>query len=93
MPELQAVPRDLVLGQVRAALRPSNVDPVEVREVLLTALSLGYDPSDLYLQAVRERPKQYEPAPPLSKVLPSEVLKRSASLGDPDLEPEDPALP
>ena len=63
-------PRDLVLGQVRAALRPSRIDPVEVREVLLGAKSLGFEPSELYLEAQENRPERYERVPSLSQVLP-----------------------
>lgn len=73
MPE--EVSKELVLGSVKAALRPFNPDPVEVRESLLGALKLGFDPSDLYLQAVHDRPPEWDPAPPLVKVVPENVLQ------------------
>ncbi len=73
---MQSVPRELVLGQVRAALRPSRLDPVEVREVLLTAAKLGHDPASIYAEALKNRPAGLDPAPPLTKVVPSEFLKR-----------------
>lgn len=82
----QGVPYDLMLGQVRSALRPKGIDPVEVREVLLVAHSLGFDPSDLYLQAVRGRPPGYERAPSLMKVLPASL--RESAEDEPDPEPE-----
>lgn len=62
------------LGQVRAALPPQNLDPVEIREVLVAAAEAGLDPSDLYLSAVRSRPDEYDPAPPLSEVLPKSLM-------------------
>lgn len=73
----QAPPSDhsLWLGQVRASLRPFHLDPVEIREVLLAAASVGLDPVDLYLTATRDREPAYDPAPPLNKVLPEGVLK------------------
>jgi hypothetical protein len=67
------------------------VDPVEVREVLLAAHSLGFDPSDLYLKAVQERPKDYEQAPPLTKVLPASLLGSGDE--EPGPEPEPPSPP
>lgn len=71
MPE---VSRDLVLGQVEAALPPSGIDKVKVRAVLLAALKLGYNPAELYVEAQQNRPPQFERPPYLWKVLPAEVL-------------------
>lgn len=90
------VPRDMLLGQVKASLRPTRLDVAEIREVLLAALSLGYDPSDLYLQALQSRPPELGPAPPLDKVLPQEVLNHLSELEDheqsmPEGEPPGPA--
>lgn len=87
----------LWLGQVRAALRPFHLDPVEVREVLLASALAGQDPVSLYLSVVRERPEEYEQAPPLQKVLPQSVLdkflgERESSLPEssPSSEPAPP---
>ena len=66
---------DLVLGQVSQSLAPSNPDPAKARAVLEGAVELGYDPRALYSEAVRRRPPEYDPAPPLSRVLPPEVLE------------------
>jgi hypothetical protein len=70
--------RGMWLGQVKAALRPSGIDPVEVREVLLAAKWAGQNPSGLYLSAVRDRPPEYESPPPLQKVLPARMLVASS---------------
>lgn len=72
--QLRAVPREQVVGQVKASLRPFRLDPLEVRQSLLVALSLGYDPREMYLAAIRNRPRDYEPAPPLPRVLPQSIL-------------------
>lgn len=69
------VSKDVALGSVKQALRPSNVDKVEVREALLGALRLGFDPAELYLRAVQARPKEWEEAPSLSAVLPANVFQ------------------
>lgn len=74
----------MMLGQVRAALRPSRVDVVELREVLMTAEELGFDAASLYLEAKEARPLEYEPAPPLAGVLPDN--ENSDELETPDLE-------
>ena len=71
MPEAS---RDLVLGQVEAALPPTGIDKVKVRAVLLAAMKLGYNPAELYVEAQQNRPPQFERPPYLWKVLPAEVL-------------------
>jgi hypothetical protein len=73
---------------VKQALRPFNPDPVEVREALLGAFQLGFDPSDLYLRAVQGRPEEWDPPPPLSKVLPEDVLGYLDGLEERGLEEE-----
>ena len=74
--EGNVVPRSLVLGMVEAAMRPRNLDVVELREALLGAAELGYDPSDLYREAAAVRPPRHQALPPLSKVLPPSFLKQ-----------------
>ena len=81
--------RDFALGQVKQSLRPLNPDPVEAREALLAVLHLGFDPSDLYLQAVAVRPPEWDPAPPLAKVLPQELLEHLQEREDQPLSPEE----
>lgn len=71
--------QEMWLGQVKASLRPMRIDPVEVREVLLSAAAAGQNPSDLYLSAVESRPQEYEAPPPLAKVLPAQMLRESLS--------------
>ena len=86
--------QDLLLGQVKQALRPLDPDPAEVREVLMSAYDLGYDPVRLYWKAVELRPKDYDPAPPLNEVLDEEVLSlladeaESAGVESPESESE-----
>ena len=84
---MRAISKELALGQVRAALRPTLLDPVEVREVLLGLLSMGHDAAALYLEATMNRPQEYQPPPPLTKVLPlSLLLELERSREDLELE-------
>ena len=69
------VPREMMLGQIEASLRPANIDRVRVRQMLLVALRLGFDPRALYQEALDNRPPGWgEKPPPLEDVLPPTVL-------------------
>ena len=81
--EKASVPRSLALGQIQAALRPSNVDPVELREVLLGVERLGFNPVSLY----REASRGVRQAPPLFKVLPLRTISRHLQEGEEEQAP------
>ena len=72
-PEQPKVSRGFLLGILRAALRPSRIEVGEVRKVLLAAKAMGYNPVELYQEAVRDRPDSYEPPPLLAAVLPGDL--------------------
>lgn len=67
--------REFLLGQLRAALRPSRISLEEVRRLLRVAVALGYDPVALYQEAASDRPEVYDPVPLLASVLPRDLPK------------------
>lgn len=77
-----SVEREMWLGQVKAALRPRGIDPVEVREVLMAALAEGFNPVELYLDATLRRAQGLERPPSLTQVLPPKVLQEQAEMAE-----------
>lgn len=71
------VSREYLLGQLRAALRPSRVSLAEVRRVLRLIVYYGYPPVEMYHEALQSRPDNYDPPPLLAEVLPKDLPKES----------------
>lgn len=71
--EAPKVSREVLLGLLRAALRPSRISLVEVRRLLRVAVALGYNAVELYREASESRPETYDPPPPLVEVLPRDL--------------------
>ncbi len=67
--------REYLLGQLRAALRPSRIDLVELRRVLKLIVWEGYNPVELWNEALLARPDNYDPPPLLEDVLPPDEPK------------------
>ena len=67
--------KDFLLGQLRAALRPSRISVAEVRRLLRVASEMGYNPVELYREAVKGRPEAYDPPPLLTELLPKDAPK------------------
>lgn len=69
--------REFLLGQLRAALRPSRISLVEVRRLLRVAVLMGYNAAELYEEASAGRPETYGPVPLLVRVLPRDLPKEA----------------
>lgn len=67
--------REYLLGLLRAALRPSRIDPDEVRKVLRLIKAAGKDPVGLYREAMRSRPEAFDAPPLLASLLGKDVPK------------------
>ena len=79
------VSRGFLLGILRAALRPSRIEVAEVRKVLRAAEAMGYNPVEMYQEALETRPDNYAPPPLLKSVLPADLPKEKqfdAALGE-----------
>lgn len=84
----QRVPRPLAESLVQAALRPYNLDVVELRRVLLALWQQGFDPRELYERALQKRAPGLPSPPPEEEVLPQGVRDELARL-DQELDQED----
>lgn len=81
----ERLPKDYLLGVLRAALRPSRIERDEVRKVLKLISLQGYNPVELYREALRDRPDNYEAPPKLVQLLPRDLPKEKqldAALGE-----------
>ena len=65
--------RGFLLGMLRAALRVARIDVGEVRKLLRVAAHEGYNPVELYQEAVKGRPDNFDPPPLLAELLPRDV--------------------
>ena len=63
--------RELLLGQLHGALPPQEIDPEDVRQVLMIAEKEGLDPAKLYEEATKDRPERGESAPEFEAVSPA----------------------
>ena len=61
--ELRQVSQEFVLGLLKVALPPFNIDLAKVRLVLRLAVGLGYDPVLLYQKAVAGRQEGWDEPP------------------------------
>jgi hypothetical protein len=66
--------REFLLGQLKAALRPSQVSLDEVRRLLRVIALMGYNVAEMYMEAAEDRPEVYDPVPLLAKVAPKESV-------------------
>ena len=66
--------REFLLGQLKAALRPSQVSLNEVRRLLRVIALMGYNVAEMYMEAAEDRPEVYDPVPLLTKVAPKESV-------------------
>ena len=69
------VSREFLVGMLKAALRPSRIDLVEVRRLLRVALLQGLNPVELYQEALQGRPEVYDSPPQLVELLPRELAR------------------
>jgi hypothetical protein len=67
--------RSFLLGMLRAALRPARVDVGEVRKLLRVVVMEGYNPVEMYREAVASRPENFDPPPLLADLLPKDVRR------------------
>lgn len=63
--------RQMTVGQIRAALRISGIEPDEVRQQLRVAQKEGFDPRGLYEEATANRPPRWQRAPAYEEVAPA----------------------
>lgn len=62
--------RELIVGQIEAALPPRLINPEHVRQMLRVAKAEGFDPKALYAQASADRPEDWATPPPYEDVTP-----------------------
>jgi hypothetical protein len=77
--------KQFLLGQLRACLRPSRIDLVEVRRLLRAIVASGFNPVELWNEALRTRPDVYDPPPAIVSLLPEDLPREKqwdAALGE-----------